>query len=509
MKRKIKIVVMTLIAIFILAAIPQNANAQQTYKKHNAAVERLSQFGENDPETMALFNEAVECYKKKTKAKNLYSYGLRMNFGSLYHTFGKYDEALNLMFEVEKFYLPKKNNTKKTLAIPSAYQIHGAWPINIYNYAGFLADTYIRIGSVYYSKEDFAMAHQYFKLAAETSNELSAGLAHLYWLGIGVEQDLYKAMELYRISDARDSFWSCIYYIDYQIKEYEKGNFDNKAIKLYMDFMHLLRASPHKKDLLMSILTEAADLGYPPAQVDLWIYYNASKDYSKGMPYLQMAVDNGFVPAYYHLGWSCFAKRDYYEAKRWFEMAAKEGYPLAQVDLGKLYEFGYISNNSSVARFWYNQAAQQGSVAAKYRLSVLNAQAQTQQASLAEMITKTISDIANTALDIYNKVDKSKVQAYTPPSQRTSTGSPSSTPSSSSDKPCNCGYSEATVYNNNYNADRSRLMDMNIYREKYNDNDRKRFQADMKRTREEFNSRCCNLSPISKDDWEDWDGKKR
>jgi TPR repeat protein len=213
-------------------------------------------------------------------------------------------------------------------------------------------------------------------------------------------------------------------------------------------------------------------------------------------------------------GLDCAINED--EAKKMYEMAAKEGHPLAQINLGLLYYYcrniavpsGYSCN--AMAHYWWNEAAKQGSGMAKNNLRAL--QVQTPQVSLFEMITNTISNIANVAADIYNKVDKSKVQAYTPPNQRTTTGSPSSgsTPSSTTnDKPCNCDYADITVYQRKYNSDRSRLMDMNTWYDRYNDNDRRRHQADMKRTREEFNSRCCNLSPISKDDWEDWDGKKR
>ena len=125
------------------------------------------------------------------------------------------------------------------------------------------------------------------------------------------------------------------------------------------------------KEILMEILTQSADLNYPPAQVDLWVLCRNKKEFSKGLPYLQKAINNNFIPAYVEMGYLYHygiggVRINYYEAKRMYEKAVVEGHPLAQNNLGVLYHnfkisapSGYSSNQ--MAYYWYNLSAEQRS----------------------------------------------------------------------------------------------------------------------------------------------------
>ena len=152
-------------------------------------------------------------------------------------------------------------------------------------------------------------------------------------MGLGVEQDLSKAMEMYKKASLNGlELWTNIYALDYQINEYKKGNFDNDGMYLFLDYLHAISMG-EPKDVCMSILKQSADLSCLPAQVDLWVYYRDNKEYDKGMPYLQKAVDANFIPAFFHMGYVYHAglntKVNYQEAKKWYEKAAVEGFPIA------------------------------------------------------------------------------------------------------------------------------------------------------------------------------------
>jgi len=515
--KKLKMAVMTLFAVFILTVIPQDISAQyyKSWLKTNEALGRFELYGDNDTKANELFQQAIAGFRKGTKKGAIVSEAAYNNLGVIYQALGDYDEALNCFYASEKICSEKLSQKNLQVENLNKVPMDAEWRNSQFNrYNESLTLAYTGLGNVYLLKRDFALAYQYYKLAGN-----KAGMAYFHLFGIDTEQNLPVAMSLFRESaiETGADFWSNVYWLDYQINEYNKGNYNDKAFVLFKDYFYLKSMNKYKKDVWLPALIQSADLDYPPAQCDLWRQYRDRKEFDKGLPYLQKAVDNNYVPAFYemacmyHFGWGD-TKIDYQEAVKWYEKAAIEGDPMAQNNLGWLYHQRNIAapsgySNSDMAYYWYNESAKQGIEKAKQNLVNL----QMPKQNIFELIGQTLNSIANitnSAFETYNKLNKSKIQPYTPPSSST-VNSTASNKSSSSDKPCNCGYKEATVYNNSYNADRNRLMDMNTWRERYNDNDRKRYQADMKRTREEFNSRCCNLSPISKDDWEDWDGKKR
>jgi uncharacterized protein len=63
---------------------------------------------------------------------------------------------------------------------------------------------------------------------------------------------------------------------------------------------------------------------------------------------------------------------DLNEAFRWFKLAADQGHPVAQYDLGRMYDFGQgTEKDLASALLYYENAAQQGVPNAQYRLGLL------------------------------------------------------------------------------------------------------------------------------------------
>jgi TPR repeat protein len=63
---------------------------------------------------------------------------------------------------------------------------------------------------------------------------------------------------------------------------------------------------------------------------------------------------------------------NYEEALKWYRKSAEQGNPLAQVNLGRMYERGYgLAQNYEEALKWYRKSAEKGDAAAQYNLGVM------------------------------------------------------------------------------------------------------------------------------------------
>ena len=62
-------------------------------------------------------------------------------------------------------------------------------------------------------------------------------------------------------------------------------------------------------------------------------------------------------------------KQDYAEAAKWFGKAAEQGHPVAQFNLGNLYDAGQgVPRDLNLAAGWYRKAADQGYQQAEYAI---------------------------------------------------------------------------------------------------------------------------------------------
>jgi len=493
-----------LLAALAFAAVFTTSCASRPGKAmglHDSAANRMQQYGENDGEVLNLYNQAIDEYKKYI-AENPESAGEAYQYlGRILYTgprsLRNYDEAFKDLKTALEIHEKGKNNN-------------------------FIPLCYNEIGTVQYRLGDYSSAFSNFKKASELSSQLAGDEAQLYWLGLGVEQDLPKAMELYKKAalGGRD-LWANIYGLDYQIKEYGKGNFDNKGMNLYKDYLHA-KSMGEPKDVWMSILTQSADLGWPPSQVDLWITYRDDKEFDKGMPYLQKAIATDFVPAFFHIGYVYHVglnntRVDYNEAQKWYEKAAVEGLPIAQSNLGALYFNNNIMakqgfSNQELAYYWWNAAAEQGYSPAVYnRNLVASYRAPESKFETAIHILNSVSTIMNNSAKIYNSLNKSKMHSYVPPGNRSkqSAGTDDTTqPSQVKTEKAICGdYISFKNMDHAYDGYKDRLLDMKTYPKKYNDSDRRNCQSSMRDIREKWNAHGCG-NKIYKSDLEDWSGGK-
>jgi len=426
-----------LFALVMVFSIPCVLSAQdgkkgdfnKAKKYHDSAANRMEKYGENDAEVLKQYNLAIEEYKRCITVNN-------KNTGEAYQYLGRilltgsrslrdYVDAALYLHEALEIYEKEK---KQGIFIPLCYN---------------------EIGTAMYRLGDYYAAFDYWSKSSELSSQFAGDEAQIYWLGLGVEQNFSKAMEMYRKGalTGRD-LWMNIYSLDYQINEYKKGNFDNDGMYLFLDYLHA-KSMGEPKDEWMSILKQSADLNWPPAQVDYWIFCRDNKEYGKGMPYLQKALDAKFTPAYFHMGYVYHAglgvKVNYWEAAKYYEKAAVEGYPLAQSNLGVLYFDNLISaekgfSNKDLAAYWWNISADQGFPNAIQNKELLsNYRAPMSSLEAAILISNSVASVINNSAKTYNSVNKSKMRGYVPPNagtqgtaQSNSSTSQSSSSSSSS-----------------------------------------------------------------------------
>lgn len=479
--------------------------------------EIIRQYGENSKEALDMYFLAMDEYKKciqNGKKLDLAHHYL----GQLYYRvpmsskIRNYDQAMFHLSEAEKIYLSTESSKKRAEDL------------------GLLPLLYNDMGNIYYGNEDLETALSYYKRYPASFGSVT-GMAWLYWLGLGVEQDLSKALEGYKTAASKfgQDVWANIYYLEYQIKEYEKGNYDNKSMRLFLDYLYL-KSMGNEEKVWMEKLIQSADLGYPPAQVDLWIIYRDRKEFSTGMPYLQKAVDANFVPALFHLGYvyhmGIGTKTDYLKAQKLYEKAAVNGHPLAQSNLGTLYFSNLISapqgySNKELAYYWWNVSANQGYSVAIYNKTLVETY-RAPQSNFENIIqiVNSIAGIMNTSMDIYNNINKSKIQIYNPGINSTASNQIHSNasftntakPAQSGTDYCNDPYyttlknTDQRTYNNHADA----IMNMNYglypFSKGFSQNDRQSRQSKMKQIRQKWESRGCTFH---KSDWEDWNGVKK
>lgn len=102
-------------------------------------------------------------------------------------------------------------------------------------------------------------------------------------------------------------------------------------------------------------------------------------DYIKALKYYKIAAERGNSDAMNNIGIMHESGKgvvqDKYEAVKWFKKAAEAGQTTAQITLGEYYENGYggLPNDISLAKYWYQKAADKGWGKAKRKLEELNA----------------------------------------------------------------------------------------------------------------------------------------
>lgn len=471
----------------------QKGSYRKATKYQNSAWSRMQQYGHDDEEAKSLYIQAIEEYKRCIASGNKKIGDIYHNLGRIYSTSPQslrdYDEAIRCFSETLKIYDAKKQTSSITSIKSSCYN---------------------DIGNTFCMKKDFSSAFSSYQKAADLSPLYYSNLAKMYWLGLSVERDLPKAMSLFRkASVAGMNEWDKIYAIDYQLNEYQKDSYYSPAVDLYMNYVYM-RLINESKSIWLSVLIQAADMDYPPAQTDLWKVYEETKETDKGLPYLQKAANCNYLPgitamgeSYMEFGFSHYKIRNFAEGERWLKKAALEGEPMGQFKLGLLY---YYKNGVflpsveylNMAEYWFNEADKQGvSSAAYFRNQASKGSAAKQQLQL---------EIKNSIANIINAANYQKRTSFIENS------SPSSNASSSEDKANTQKTQTANDLRNKqveeraYNGYSKILMNMNYGYSLYNDSDRITAQSKMKQIRQKWEDRGYSFY---KSEWEDWNGIKK
>ena len=125
-------------------------------------------------------------------------------------------------------------------------------------------------------------------------------------------------------------------------------------------------------------LSELAQCGFIHAYYDLSIMLEEGrgipKDDEKALEYLVHTAENGDKAAQHRLARAFATGKlslpiDYKEAYDWVLKAANQGLPLAQSDLGFMYQQGqYVQQDQKQALYWYEKAAEQGYPLAQFNV---------------------------------------------------------------------------------------------------------------------------------------------
>lgn len=230
----------------------------------------------------------------------------------------------------------------------------------------------------YYNRQDFPQdfdsAYYYFNQAARYEDLYLVGVATLLQYGFGVEQDEKSALANYAVAIAGGSdCFADFYATEYTLRARTNGTLNTEAYDNYRRYFVENNLNRNWSSAL-PLLKAAAEAGYPPAMLDLSIFYMNGKIISDRQEIidqadrvLQQAVKAGYVPAMYQYGFlqecqltSAGDKR----AKTMFEYykrSAEAGYAPGQYATGICYLKGYgVKQDLEKAGEWVTAAVNQG-----------------------------------------------------------------------------------------------------------------------------------------------------
>ncbi len=200
------------------------------------------------------------------------------------------------------------------------------------------------------NKGDYNTALSVFEpLAAQGDAGAQAGLASMYYEGIGVQKNAKKAVDL--AQKAAKKKHVIAQYILYHA--YQSGNGVEQNNKKAFDWLLL-----------------SAENGYPPAQLTIAKIYFYDKDYYRSFNWAQLAakhdIPNALTLVGNHYALGTGVKQDDTQAAAWYKEAAMKGDAEAQYWLGEIYYTGRgVERNEAEGKKWMMESAKQGFAMAK------------------------------------------------------------------------------------------------------------------------------------------------
>ncbi len=181
------------------------------------------------------------------------------------------------------------------------------------------------------------------KCVASNDPEAPNMLAMLYALGVGVEPDLSRAVELFRESADKGSEAAMNNLAKYYASE-QMGNDMDEAIGWYR---------------------RAAEKGFASSQAALGMILKERQQYNEAFKWLKKGAEQGNSDAEYTLGvmhgHGYGVECDEKKAFEWYKRAAEQGHARAQSDVAVCYANGEgVEKDEQQMAYWYNLSAQQG-----------------------------------------------------------------------------------------------------------------------------------------------------
>ncbi len=220
-------------------------------------------------------------------------------------------------------------------------------------------------------------------------------LGRFYLLGIGVEQDTFKGMQMlekydndrpasYLLAQVYDGVIGYEVPINYPkaleyylLAEKNKQDLTNEDLMaLYNNLGTLYNAHediPTNYVEAQKYLTKAAEMGLPHAMYGLANLHGFKGDKKQAFKWYLKAAENGLIDAYYYVG-NAYERGDeieqnYEDALKWYKAAAEQGDADAQNSLYNRYAKGEgVEQNSEEAMKWLHRSADQGHGLAYYNL---------------------------------------------------------------------------------------------------------------------------------------------
>ena len=208
---------------------------------------------------------------------------------------------------------------------------------------------------------DYLKAFDWFRKAEHSKGAAAQiNIAEMYRRGLGVAQDYNEAAQYYKKAAEKK----------HAVAEYKLGYMYCHGLGVAQDFKAAL-----------SWYLQAAEKGYASAQNNLgylyrhgpavardydqarlWDEQGLKQDYEQAVAWYQKAAIKGHPVAQTNLGlmfqYGLGVPQDYRQAYNWYQKAALKGYPVAQYALGKMYAHGWggESNRQEAAK-WYRKAS--------------------------------------------------------------------------------------------------------------------------------------------------------
>ncbi len=197
-----------------------------------------------------------------------------------------------------------------------------------------------------FEAKDYSTAMSELKpLVSENNLDAMNLVGQMYELGLGVEADEQKAVQLYNRCSAQ-------------------GN---------LDCVNSLRTYKNKGyKVELQTVEPAAEAGDPVAQNRLGeMYefgYGVDRDPSKAIQWYKLAADQGLVLAQHNLGraynFGTGVQQDFAQAEKWYRKAAEQGHMEAMFFLGALYSNNHGEENDKqtniIAYAWLQNALELG-----------------------------------------------------------------------------------------------------------------------------------------------------